>query len=193
MNDRLGRMNTRSYSWTEKRMLGGYAVTCVVFVIVVLSGCATNHAMMPTPLLYVGAQARPLFIDVPIEDRTPSLDLLFITDRASSKEAHEDSPYTANRSRSMAFGSTTVEFGDHLDWETLVRQSTDPERALRFDLRLGRTDELGRFPRIPYDVVATPEGKSRPAAVVEAHDRCPRSRRGEERQARCDKHAVSET
>jgi hypothetical protein len=35
------------------------------------------------PFPYTGAQARPLFIDVPVEYRTPSLDLSFITDRAS--------------------------------------------------------------------------------------------------------------
>jgi esterase/lipase superfamily enzyme len=126
---------------------------------------------MPTPLLYTGAQARPLFIDVPVEYRTPSLDLLFITDRASSKSAEEDSPYTAARSRSLAFGSTIVEFGDYVSWDTLVRQSSDPERARHLELRRGRTEELGRFLEIPYEVAAIPGGMHRLPATVEAHEK----------------------
>jgi hypothetical protein len=137
-------MSTRSSRRSEKRIVGDCALARVVLVTAVVSRCATNRSIMPTPLLYTGAQARRLFIDVPVEYRTPSLDLLFITDRASSKSAEEDSPYTAGRSRSMAFGSTIVEFGDRVSWDTLVRQSSDRERARHLELRRGRTQSLRR-------------------------------------------------
>jgi hypothetical protein len=67
--------------------------------------------MMPTPALYTGPQAKPLFTDAHADGRTPPLDLLFLTDRAPATNAHEPEPYTADRSRSKAFGSTTVLFG----------------------------------------------------------------------------------
>ena len=54
-----------------------------------LAGCATTHPMMPTPALYTGPQAKPLFTDMHAEDRTPSLDLLFITDRAPAQSADD--------------------------------------------------------------------------------------------------------
>ena len=63
--------------------------------------------MMPTPLLYTGAQAKPLFTDIAADRRTPSLDLLYVTDRAPATSSDDARPYTANRSRYLAFGSTT--------------------------------------------------------------------------------------
>ena len=95
-----------------------------------LAGCATNHALMPTPAVYTGPNAKPLFADASIDSRPPALDLLFLTDRAPA-DGTGDSPYTAERSRSIAFGSTMIEF------------------TKRETLTLGATTELGRFPAIP--------------------------------------------
>src|SRR6187200_2320873 len=85
-----------------------------------LAGCAISHPMMPVPALYTGPQPRPLFADAHPDARVAPLDLLFITDRAPSQRADEREPYTAERSRSMAFGSTTILFGEGLTWDTLV-------------------------------------------------------------------------
>jgi hypothetical protein len=106
--------------------------------------------MMPTPALYTGANARPLFTDPPADTRPPSLDLLFVTDRTSAQQA-DGLPYTAARSRSIAFGSATVEFGDDVGGDILVEESTATQRGSRPHLKLGPTTELGRFPPIPYD------------------------------------------
>ena len=135
-----------------------------------LAGCATTYPMMPTPVLYTGAQAKPLFTDAPAAVRTPPLDLLFITDRASATSPGEPEPYTEDRSRSMAFGSTTVEFGEHITWDALVEQSLLVDRPIALDLTLGPTKELGRYPRIPYAVAMTPTGLTRAPAVVDAHE-----------------------
>jgi hypothetical protein len=123
----------------------------------ILAGCATGFSMMPTPNLYTGPQAKPLFIDAPADVRTPPLDLLFVTDRAPAASAEPPEPYTADRSRSLAFGSTTVLFGEGVTWDTLVRLST--ERTEPLMLKLGPTKELGRFPPIPYGVIETAGGK----------------------------------
>ena len=116
-----------------------------------LAGCATNHALMPTPALYTGPNAKPLFTDAPIDPRPPTLDLFFLTDRAPA-DGTGDLPYTAERSRSIAFGSTMIEF---TKGETLT---------------LGATTELGRFPAIPYPLMQVPDGMRRAPAVVEAHE-----------------------
>ena len=143
----------------------------------VLAGCATNHPMMPTPVLYTGENARPLFTDSSLR-RRPSLDLLFITDRAKAEQAG-DPPYTAERSRSMAFGSATIEFGEHVSWDALVRESTATQRVDPLQLTLGPTTELGRFPAIPYEVVVGPDGVKRTAPVVEAYETAKRQLQGE--------------
>ena len=64
-----------------------------------LGGCATTYPLMPTPALYTGAEAKPLFTEAPAVVRTPPLDLLFITDRAPATSPDDPEPYTADRSR----------------------------------------------------------------------------------------------
>ena len=115
-----------------------------------LAGCATTHTLMPTPVVYTGPNAKPLFADASIEPHPPALDLMFLTDRAPADGA-SDSPYTAERSRSIAFGSTMIEFKES---ESLA---------------LGATTELGRFPAIPYRLTEAPGGMRRAPEVVEAH------------------------
>jgi len=136
----------------------------------VLTGCATTFPMMPTPALYTGENAKPLFNDLSIDSRRPSLDLLFVTDRAPAAQA-DDLPYTAGRSRSMAFGSATIEFGEDLSWDELVKESTATQRVRPVQLKLGPTTERGRFPATPFEVVIAPDGVRRVPAVVEAYEK----------------------
>jgi esterase/lipase superfamily enzyme len=148
------------------RARSGIVIAAIAFV---LTGCATNHAMMPTPVLYTGADPRPLFTDIPAGSQAPALDLLFITDRAPAEQGGEP-PYTARRSRSIAFGSALVEFGENLTWDALIRETTAQGRSNRLHLRLGPVRELGRFPPIPYEVVVAPEGIRRVSTVVAAYE-----------------------
>lgn len=124
---------------------------------------------MPTPALYTGGDAKPLFDDLPPDSGRAPLDLLFVTDRAPAEQAG-DSPYGAGRSRSMAFGSTTIEFGKDLSWEELAQRSTATKRVPPVQLRLGPTTERGRFPATPYEVVVGPQGVTRVPAVVQAYE-----------------------
>ena len=160
---------------TEVRLLVSIALAALLG----LAGCATTYPMMPTPVLYTGVQAKALFIKAPAEVRTPPLDLLFITDRAPATSPDESEPYTAERSRSMAFGSTTILFGQDMTWDALVKQSLLVERSTPIDLKLGPTKELGRYPRIPYAVVVTPEGLTRAPAVIDAHEAANRALQAE--------------
>jgi esterase/lipase superfamily enzyme len=140
-----------------------------------LAACATTYPLMPTPALYTGAQAKPLFTDAPAEVRTPPLDLLFITDRAAATSPDEPEPYTADRSRSMAFGSTTILFGETMTWDALAKQSLLVKRTTSIELTLGPTKEMGRYPRIPYDIVVTPTGLTRAPAALEADETATRA------------------
>jgi esterase/lipase superfamily enzyme len=125
--------------------------------------------MMPTPVLYTGPNARSLFTEPPVDKRPTSLDLLFVTDRASAQQA-DGLRYTASRSRSIAFGSATIEFGEDLGWDTLIEESTAAQRGNRLRLNLGSINEIGRFPPIPYEVAVLPDGIRRVRAVVDAYE-----------------------
>jgi esterase/lipase superfamily enzyme len=136
---------------------------------IVLAGCAT-HPMMLTPVLYTGTNPRPLFADLPIDERRSSLELLYVTDRAAAEDG-DGLRYTAERSRSMAFGSALIEFGADVGWDALVRESTTAERATPLELELASTTEIGRFPAIPYEVAVGPDGIRRLPATVEAYEK----------------------
>jgi esterase/lipase superfamily enzyme len=154
------------------RMSSRWARSAVVIaaIALVLTGCATHRAMMPSPVLYTGESARPLFTESSIDSHRPSLDLLFITDRAPADDG-EGLSYSAARSRSIAFGSTMIQFGEDISWDALVRESTAARRVNPLELKLGPTTELGRFPAIPYEVVVAPDGIRRVPAVVEAYEK----------------------
>ncbi len=163
MSKRMPRCVGRT-SWPRGR--SAVVIAAIAFV---LTGCATNRAMMPAPVLYTGENARPLFNELSNDSRRPPLDLLYITDRARAERA-DDAPYTGDRSRSMAFGSAMIDFGEGVSWDALVKESTATQRVNPLQLKLGPITELGRFPAIPYEVAVAPDGIRRVPAVVGAFE-----------------------
>jgi len=149
---------------------GAGSAIVIAAIALALTGCATNRALMPTPTLYTGANAKPLFTDSSSARQAPALDLLFITDRAPAGQP-DDPPYTAERSRSLAFGSAMIGFGENVTWDELIKESTATQRVDQLRLKLGPTTELGRFPAIPYEVAVAPDGIRRVSTVVEAYEK----------------------
>lgn len=123
---------------------------------------------MPTPRIYVGEAAPPLFTDA-TPTKSP-VDLLYVTDRAPVTKPDGSLGYSSDRSRSMAFGSVTVDIGEKVAWPILAKASMESEREVPLELHVGSTTELGRFPTIPYDVDSVPGGITRSAAVVDTHE-----------------------
>ena len=164
MGDSAGAHRGVSIAWRATLLLAAMPL--------VLAGCASVHSLMPTPVIYTGLQAKPLFPDEPtVSPQVAALDLLYITDRTRAKSGDERSPYTADRSRSIGFGSTTIEFGDNISWDWLVKESTAAKRAAPLNLKLGKTTELGRFPAIPYEITVSPDGAlSRTPEVIHAYE-----------------------
>ena len=103
--------------------------------------------------------------------QTPSIDLFYVTDRAPQTDPQETLPYSADRARSMAFGSVTVNIGEGIAWDPLVKQSTSGERTDPLDLTLGPAHELGRFPAVIYDLVETANGITRDPHIVDMHEK----------------------
>lgn len=106
--------------------------------------------MMPTPNLY-STGGEPLFGELAPELRTPSVDLLYVTDRRVEKDASGNLNYGYGRSSSLAFGSARVELGDELSWEELVTINTQEQgRSSRPSIGVVSIEERGRFPATPY-------------------------------------------
>ena len=118
------------HSWRTLRWSSWPRALVLVLAAFALAGCATTHPMMPAPALYTGPQARPLFTHA--NARRPGRPRSICCSSPTAlrrRAADEPEPYTADRSRSMAFGSTTILFGEGVTWDTLVKQSLAAERT----------------------------------------------------------------
>ncbi len=111
---------------------------------VAVSGCAQQ--LMPTPNMYLNRDVNP-FADVPPALQTSDIDVLFVTDRAETKDKNGKPDFGYERSRSLAFGSYLVGVGKDVSWAELVADSRTQSRKhslplYRKDIRvIGRLDE----------------------------------------------------
>jgi len=141
-----------------------------LIVLGLLSGCAsTDRPLMPTPANYRNPGSEVLFQQLPRERRQPSMELLYITDRAPQTDPQTELPYGEERARSLAFGSAEVRLVPELSWDELVRQSQLAERTTPINLELGEVRELGRFPTEPYALRRTTQGVERTPEVMRQH------------------------
>ena len=90
--------------------------TVTVLAAVLIGGCATSaRQLMPTPTLYQLPGGQPVFNLPENSQRSPDLDLLFITDRAPPTPAELEAqakekgagpmPYGQERAQGIAYGS----------------------------------------------------------------------------------------
>ena len=146
---------------------------CVLLAlnIALVAGCASEgRLLMPTPSLYQQEPgASTLFADTVPERRTPGVELLFITNRATETNPESTQPYGEGRSVELTFGTAVVDMVPGLTWSDLEYQSRLPERTKAVNLELGRVTEAGRFPPEPYDIEATAAGAVRSPAVLKEH------------------------
>lgn len=113
----------------------GSALLCV-------AGCA-GRTLMPTPNI-IAMEGRGAFAQVPGHFRTAEFDIVYITDRLPEGRGPRGVRYGYDRSQSMAWGRATIEIGDDISWEELVKASIEPDRIGRLPVRVRRVVEDGR-------------------------------------------------
>ena len=135
------------------RHCGGEAVLLALALgaIVLAAGCGQT-TLMPTPNLYARTPDNP-FPDVPPCFRTNTVDVLYATDRTPEGDVTQNPRYGYLRSRSLAFGITTVQIGKDVPWDTLVAASRTAARQVSLPMSTVETRELGRFPPSPSKTV----------------------------------------
>jgi esterase/lipase superfamily enzyme len=141
-------------------------------ILILGAGCASKgRPLMPTPLVYQRADAPALFTAP--TSRSATLDLLYLTDRGPpTKEEDPSLTYGESRGHRIAFGSAQVRLEPDRGWKALETQSRLGKRTEPITMELGRVNELGAFPREPYDVELLPTGNIHRAPAVEAsHNR----------------------
>ena len=130
------------------KLICGLAVS-----ILFLSACSSQQALMPTPNVYQGVDAKTLFSDVPDSLRSHEIDLFYITDRKPEQDENGQLVYGYARSHSLAFGSATVSLLPEMSWAALEQASLQESRDPEITLNLTGIKEIGRFPEAPYSIV----------------------------------------
>lgn len=135
-------------------------------LISLIAGCSSVRPLVATPNLYATGGAYPER-EVPENLRTPFADILYVTDRRPETDDDGRLGYSAKRSRSLAFGSATIEIGRNADWPAIVAISETAEREKKIPLTLKSVEEFRRYPDTPLPF-AVIEGKPQTDAAAEA-------------------------
>jgi esterase/lipase superfamily enzyme len=140
------------------RQIASLIALCMVAI---LSACTPKNALMPTPAIYAGPAARPIFAGTLAANPPHMLDLLYVTDREPIAGPRGELAYSTNRSRVMTFGSIALAIEDE---EGKAGGAAPPSR-----FKLGSPHLIGAFPRTPYGVEKVAGGYKREPATVEQH------------------------
>lgn len=137
-----------------------FEIACIVCLIV-MAGCSSQPQLMPTPNVYAHGDRDP-FPDVPAELQNNKVEVLYLTDRKPEPESTpENRSYGYGRSRSVAFGVSTVEIGKDVSWDQLVAASRTDKRSIKLPITVTQTKELVRFPPTPKTLIELPSSMER--------------------------------
>jgi esterase/lipase superfamily enzyme len=152
------------------------ALTSLTVAVLLLGACASApRQLMPTPVIYQQPGGERVFAEPREALASTDIDLLFITDRGAETDPESTLPYGQARENRLKFGTARVTIGEDLTWDALDRESRLAERTRELELSLARTQELGRFPAEPYDVVRDAAGNVyRAPEVLREHDQAKR-------------------
>jgi esterase/lipase superfamily enzyme len=140
-----------------------HRLTIVVTLIALgLGGCAQN--LRPPPASVYRVDGGDAFAKLSPELRSPTVDVLYVTDRKPETDASGALAYGNGRSRSLAYGSAVVELGGGRSWEELIAwtESAPGAGAAGLEERLVSVRERGRFPATPYLFSVAPNGRIEP-------------------------------
>lgn len=135
---------------TDPRALNRPPVTIAILAVALTAGC--QRQLMPTPNVCAASPEDP-FGDVPPALRNNRVEVLYATDRDPILDKAGSLRYGFQRSKSLAFGTCTIEIGRDLPWEELVRQSRARTRTIPLPLSVAGIREIGRYPSTPVPLV----------------------------------------
>ena len=126
------------------------------------SGC--NRYLVTTPTLLYQQDPQKYFAACPTECQTPAASVIYATDRVVTGRTEQYPIYGSGRANSLAFGVASVSLNPHPAyaglnpppaWQTLIQDSTRPNRQQEYELKLADTREMGRIKgnlnRLPDD------------------------------------------
>ncbi|MGJ8598139.1 alpha/beta hydrolase [Sulfitobacter sp.] len=134
----------------------------LLMALIGFSACSSVRVLAPTPNVFTnGGYPQG---DIPPAYRTTQPSIFYVTDRYEERR-EGDLSYGAERSSSMAFGVSTVSFGEGQNWQSLSSASGQAKRDTKIKFGIVESREILRFDKtpIPFEVV-----NGRPVRTPEA-------------------------
>ncbi|MFM1831084.1 MAG: hypothetical protein RLZZ558_1424 [Planctomycetota bacterium] len=125
-------------------------LSAAILAAVVLTACASRERLPPTPNVLRDGSGSRVLAELPPEQRTTDMEILYVTDRSEVGRSERGPEYGFGRATAMAFGTATVSLAPTPSWEELVRLSGQGDEHPGFLLDMTRVEEVGR-------VVLTPQ------------------------------------
>jgi esterase/lipase superfamily enzyme len=111
-------------------------------ILTALAACSSARVLAPTPNIFAdGAYPQS---EISPAYQTAQSEIFFITDRNATRHDGLLS-YGHERSSSMAFGASTVAFGENQDWQSLSTASGLVKRDEEIKLSIIQNREILRF------------------------------------------------
>jgi esterase/lipase superfamily enzyme len=120
----------------------------VAIAVVLSAACSCSQQLMPTPNLIIQSDDDP-FDDVPAALQTSDADILFVTDRAETKDKKGQPQFGHERSKALSYGSFVVGIGKNINWADLVSDSRTKSRRKALPLSRREIRVAGQFPATP--------------------------------------------
>ena len=144
-------------------------------LLALLTACGATSSttiLAPAPILYTSETGKSYPAEgVPAGLRRTLTEILYVTDRNPlQNEAGELSGYGSQRSASMAFGVSLVEYGELEDWQDLVARTHEAESRGLTRLEPVYLEEFARFPQTPLPFEETGGRLQTTAQAQKAYD-----------------------
>jgi esterase/lipase superfamily enzyme len=106
-----------------------------------LLACQTQLAH--TPYVMLRENAAQIYDELPPEQRTPDMNIFYVTDREATEPTANGATYGSGRSSTLRFGEARVAVEPSMSWDELVKLSTTAERDRDYVLKVTATHEFG--------------------------------------------------
>lgn len=137
--------------------------------LILLCACQSAPRLSRTPYILADAVTDP-FKWVVAEQQSNVVDILYVTDRKPEVSKKGVLSYGHIRSKSLAYGSCSVEIGKSVPWKELIEQSTTLRRTVSLPLAVTQIKEAARFPDTPLSIIQNETGFGDKPEEVLQHD-----------------------
>lgn len=137
--------SVKKLTWSMEKIMRNVGI---LVLSALLSACATERTMMPTPNLHLEPD-EDIYSELSEGLRSTEVKLFYVTDRVPEQDENGNLTYGFGRSPSLGFGTAVVDLGEDITWQELVEASRTRHRLKPVNLQLGEVTELVRGPDSP--------------------------------------------